>query len=154
MHPLVHQALLGVTYRVRHHADCPQPIRSPRDFAACLGYELARITKTLFCRSTRREKYALVVAPMVSKVDFTVIAQALGCPRVEVADKAELESMLKYPPNGVSPLGVEGYPVFIDQSLMDQPTILIGSGMVGVEIELQPAALAQLCSAEIMPLAL
>ena len=79
MHPRVQQALVsaGVNYRVRNHADCPGPIRSPQDFAACLGYELGRITKTLFCRSTRRDKYALVVAAMTRKIDFTVIAGAL-----------------------------------------------------------------------------
>lgn len=156
MHPRVQQALLaaGVNYQVRNHADCPKPIRSPQDFAVCLGYELGRITKTLFCRSTKRDKYALVVAPMATKVDFTIIAYALECARVEVADKNELESMLQYPPQGVSPLGVEGRPVFIDQSLMSYPTVLIGSGMPGIEIELEPATLVRLCSAQLKPLGL
>ena len=154
MHTRVQQALdaAGASYRVRKHADCPNPVKSPQDFAACLGYNLGRITKTLFCRSTRRDKYALVVAPMTTKVDFTVIATALECQRVEVADRGELEALLKYPPHGVSPLGVEGYPVFIDASLMNYPTILIGSGMLGIEVELEPAALAKLCSAQVKPL--
>jgi len=154
MHPRVQQALVsaGVNYRVRNHADCPGPIRSPQDFAACLGYELGRITKTLFCRSTRRDKYALVVAAMTRKIDFTVIAGALGCARVEVADRKELESMLGYPPQGVSPLGVDGYPVFIDEGLLNHPTVLIGSGMLGVEIELEPAALVKVSSAQVKQL--
>jgi Cys-tRNA(Pro)/Cys-tRNA(Cys) deacylase len=154
MHPRVLQALqaAGANYQVRRHSDCPNPIRSPQDFAACLGYELGRITKTLFCRSTRRDKYALVVAPMARKVDFKIIAGALECPRVEVADKVELESRLGYPPNGVSPLGNDGYPVFLDESLLGCPTVLIGSGSLGLEIELEPAILAKLCAAQIMPL--
>lgn len=150
MHPRVQQALIaaGVNYQVRSHADCPKQIRSPQDFADCLGYELGRITKTLFCRSTRRDKYALAVAPMTTKVDFSVIARALECPRIEVADKTELESMLTYPPNGVSPLGVDSYPVFISETLMSYPTILIGSGLTGMEIELEPAVLVNMCGAQ------
>ena len=154
MHPRVQQALVAanVTYRVRNHADCPNPIRSPQDFAACLGYELARITKTLFCRSTKRDKYALVVAPMPTKINFPVIADAIACARVEIADRNELEAMLRYPPHGVSPLGVDGYPIFVEESLMKYPTVLIGSGMLGVEIELEPASLIKLCSTKPMRL--
>jgi Cys-tRNA(Pro)/Cys-tRNA(Cys) deacylase len=154
MHPRVQQALLdsGVEYRIRNHADCPKPIRSPQDFADCLGYELGRITNTLFSRSIRRDKYALVVAPMTAKIDFSVVAAALDCPRFEVADKAELEAMLNYPPQGVSPIGAQGHSVFIDESLSKYPTILIGSGVTGVEIELALAALVQLCSAQLKAL--
>ncbi len=150
MHPRVQGALVtsGANYQVRVHADCPHPIRSPQDFARCLGYELGRITKTLFCRSSRRDKYALVVAPMTAKVDFTIVAEALECSRVEVADKMELDSMLAYPPQGVSPLGVT-HPVFIDESLMAHATVLIGSGTPGVEIELEPAVLVKACSGQV-----
>lgn len=124
-----------------------------QDFALYLGYDLARITKTLFCRSTRRDHFALVVAPMPSKVDFASIAAALGCPRMEVADKAELEARLGYPPHGVSPLGAEGFPVFLDASLLAHETILVGSGMTGIELEIEPAALARVTSAQVIPLA-
>ena len=156
MHSRVEQALLasGVACQVRVHADSPTPIRSPQDFAAYLGYDLARITKTLFCRSTQRDKFALVVAPMPSKVDFKVIAAALECPRVEVADKAELESRLGYPPHGVSPLGVNDYPVFLDGSLLKHPTILIGSGVTAKEIELAPTDLVKLCGARVESLSI
>ena len=154
MHPRVLQTLLagGADYRVRNHADCTVPIRSPQDFAAWLGYELGRITKTLFCRSVQRDKYALVVAPMTAKVDFKIIANALERTRVEVAGREELESKLNYPPNGVSPLGNNGYPVFVAENLMTYPTVLVGSGSLGIEIEIDPATLVRLCSAHLKPL--
>ena len=154
MHPRVQQALLagGATYQVRKHADCPQPIRSPQDFAACLGYDLARITKTLFCRSKARDQYALVVASMSVKIDFPAVARLLACPRVEVADKADLKSRLGYPPQGVSPLGVSDYSIFVDEGLMQFPTILVGGGTTGIEIELAPDTLVALCAGQVKPL--
>jgi Cys-tRNA(Pro)/Cys-tRNA(Cys) deacylase len=91
---------------------------------------------------------------MATKVDFKIIADAMECPRVEIADKAELESLLNFPPNGVSPLGNNAYPVFIEESLMSYPTILVGSGSIGIEIELEPAELVRLTSAQLKPVCL
>jgi Cys-tRNA(Pro)/Cys-tRNA(Cys) deacylase len=155
LHPRVQQALLNsnLTHKVIRHADAPKPIRSPQDFADYLGYDLSRITKTLFCRSTRRDQFALAVAPMTSKVNFSVIAAALGAPRFEVADKDELQAKLGFPPHGVSPLGAADFPVFLDASLLQFPTVLVGGGATGIEIELAPADLVRLCSAQVISLA-
>jgi Cys-tRNA(Pro)/Cys-tRNA(Cys) deacylase len=136
-----------VDYTVHRHDAFSEPIHSPADFAAVLGYELARITKTLLVRSTAGDTYALAVAPMGKKVDFRGLAELMGVKRVEVAPAADLASLAGYPEKGVSPLGVDKLPVFIDQGLFEFPTILVGAGEAGVEIEIAPADLAAITRA-------
>lgn len=140
MHVKVEEALekAGVKYKIYKHAELLIPIKSPHDFAQAIGYGLDRITKSLFVRSQNKDKYAVVVCPMNKNIDFSVIAHELDCPRVEVASKEELQSMIGYPPNGVSPIGISNFPVFIDESLMQFETILMGAGEAGVEVETRP----------------
>jgi Cys-tRNA(Pro)/Cys-tRNA(Cys) deacylase len=129
------------------HADFPQPIETPADFARQLGYALPRITKTLLVRSTDQPRFALVVAPMGFRVNFQLLAQAMSAKRVEVAPALELQVHVGYPRNGVSPLGVDNMPIFMDHSLLEFDTILVGSGEMGEEIELAPRDLLSLTKA-------
>lgn len=149
MHPNVARALTGkhIPFRVLRHADFPEPIETPVDFARQLGYDLARITKTLLVRAADRSCFALVVAPAGSRVDFKKLASAMGVQKVEVASPSDLQEQTGYPRNGVSPLGVKGAPVFIDNSLLQFETILVGSGETAVEIELPPHDLLSLVAA-------
>lgn len=143
MHAKVAQALQAHfgQYGVHRHADFPRPIQTPADFAAQLGYPLQRITKTLLVRSTDGRHHAVLVASMGVKVDFTAIARELESKRIEVSPASELLTLTGYPQNGVSPLGIEDLPVFMEQSLFVFDTILIGAGQPGVEIEIDPKLL-------------
>jgi Cys-tRNA(Pro)/Cys-tRNA(Cys) deacylase len=153
MHPNVAAAVAahGLQVKVHRHADLPRPVRTPMDFATQIGYPLNRITKTLLVRSG--DEFALVVAPMGTKIDFGAVAGHLGRKRVEVAPQSELERLTGYAPQGVSPLGVSGLPLFIDNALFEHDTVLIGAGQPGVELELSPSALADATGATRLPLA-
>lgn len=150
MHAKVAEALdcRGVNYTVHRHDAFSEPIHSPADFAAVLGYELGRITKTLLVRSTTGSEYAMVVAPMGKKVDFRGLASRMGVKRVEVAPGADLATVVGYPEKGVSPVGVANLPVFMDEGLFEFATILAGAGEAGVEIEIAPADLAAVTGAK------
>lgn len=156
MHKNVAEALKtsGKAYKIHKHADLPKTIKSPKDFAKALGYELNRITKSLFVRSTSGEKYAVVVCPMNKNIDLPVIAESLDCRRVEVARREELKNKIGYPPNGVTPIGVQGFPVFLDESLLKLETILLGAGQVGVEVELSPEDIQEMTSAVVLNFAI
>lgn len=150
MHAKVAEELRNrrVDYTIHRHDAFSEPIHSPADFAAVLGYELGRITKTLLLRSTTGAEYAMAVAPMGKKVDFRGLANLMGVKRVEVAPGADLAAVAGYPEKGVSPIGVGSVPVFIDEGLFDFATILVGAGEAGVEIEIAPADLAGVTGAK------
>lgn len=151
MHKNVKDSLekAGVEYKIHKHAELPIPIKSPNDFARAIGYGLDRITKSLFVRSQNKDKYAVVVCPMNKNINFTIIATELACTRVEVASKDELQSMICYPPNGVSPIGIGNFPVFIDESLMKFETIVMGAGETGVEVEIAPQDVIKMTSGRV-----
>jgi Cys-tRNA(Pro)/Cys-tRNA(Cys) deacylase len=138
----------AVDYTVHRHDAFSEPIHSPADFAGVLGYELGRITKTLLVRSTTGSEYAMVVAPMGKKVDFRELANVMGVKRVEVAPAADLANVAGYPERGVSPIGLGGLPVFMDEELFNFATILVGAGEAGVEIEIAPGDLEALTGAK------
>jgi Cys-tRNA(Pro)/Cys-tRNA(Cys) deacylase len=149
VHPNVARVLAGgnIPFRVLRHADFPEPIDNPADFARQLGYDLARITKTLLVRSTDGPRFALIVAPMGFRVNFHALAAVITAKKVEIATPSELQTLTGYPRNGVSPLGVEHMDVFMDDTLLQFETILIGSGETAVEIEIAPCDLLSLTSA-------
>ena len=127
-----------------------KPIEEPADVAVQLGYDLGRIAKTLILKKQRTAlASAAVVAPMPDRLDFAKVAKVLGY-RAEAASAAELEAATSYPRGGVSPLGLpSNIRVVISEALLLFPTILVGAGCVGLEVELAPADLARTTSGEI-----
>lgn len=135
----------GVPFRVHRHADLGT-ITGPNDVARALGISIERITKTLFvCDPGGRT--ARVVLPMTGRLDVAAAGSALGLGRLTVADLSTLNNVLGYPPKGVSPLGVPRVPVAVAHSVLGFPSVLIGAGETGSEIELDPRHLLSLCNA-------
>lgn len=129
---------------IHDHSSFPAEIRSPDDFSQAAGIPLRRVTKSLFL-SRRDGGYAIVVAGMDRRIDFKRVAAALGVPRVEVASPTELEAVLGYPQHGVSPLGIpQDVPIVLDARLLELPTITVGGGAAGIEVELAPGTLRSL----------
>ncbi|GGC75308.1 Cys-tRNA(Pro) deacylase [Hoyosella rhizosphaerae] len=138
----------GVEHCFVDHADMATDIRSPRDFADALGYDLGRITKSVVLRSRSDDAVAVVVCGMDRKLNFKAVSAIVGAGRMEMADSDCLAAVVGYPRHGVSPLGLEGgIAVVVDRKLLDEATVLAGAGAVGVEVEMAPADLVSACGA-------
>jgi Cys-tRNA(Pro)/Cys-tRNA(Cys) deacylase len=150
LHGNVQGAISGLAprYKVHDHEKLPSRIKTPQDFAAALGYPLQRITKTLFLRSHDGGMHAVAVCSIDRRLDLKSIAGATGARRLEVAPLELLEEKTGYSRNGVSPLGLApDISVVMDAQLFDYPTVLVGGGAAGIEIELSPADLSLLSRA-------
>ncbi len=136
-------------FAVHLHSAMARPIERPDDVAAELGYDPDRISKTLLVRAAggQQPRFCLAVVPAPRRVSFELVAQALGVERVALASPAELAERVGYPARGVCPVGVRDMPVLIDERLLELPSVLIGAGVVGAEVELEPAVLCRLCAA-------
>ena len=65
----------------------------------------------------------------------------------------ELLGLTGYIRGGCSPIGMKKlFPTFIDQSALQQPTIMVSGGKIGIQVELEPASLAGLVGAQFAPL--
>ena len=152
MHPQVYKVLQdnGIIYREVRHDSFSLPIKSPVDFANALNYELDRITKSVFLRSKQKDKYIMAVCSMSKKLDFAHLAILAGVTKLEVAEKQELADKVGYPINGVCSIGLShDIQVFIDELLVEFPTVLVGSGEAAVEIELSPVDLTTISKASL-----
>lgn len=149
MHANVHTVLKDkqIPYLEIKHSSFDAPINSPMDFASALGYEISRITKSVFLRSKSKEKYIMAVCSIDKKLDMAKIALLVNANKIEVANKDELADLVGYPPNGVCSIGLpSNIEIFIDKSLSSFQTVLIGSGEAGVEIEISPKDLFICCN--------
>jgi Cys-tRNA(Pro)/Cys-tRNA(Cys) deacylase len=139
---------LDTPYEIHDHSAFDQSIQNPADFAAALGYPLQRITKTLFLRTHDGQSFAAAVCSTDRRLNFKSMARAIGAKRLETASSEDLSAQTDYPRNGVSPLGLrDDIAVVVDRDLFDYPTVLIGGGAAGIEIELPPADLVRLSKA-------
>lgn len=155
LHPRVEKALVnsGANYKIHRHVDYQDAITNADDFSQALGYEIGRITKTLFVRAHDGREFAALVCSMDRRIDFKAAARVLCLKRIETASQAELEAKINYPRNGVSPVGLpRDIRVLIDEGLGQYPTVLIGGGETAIEIEIAPKELARICECEIVPI--
>ena len=137
-----HIQSLKISCTIRYHRDSPTDIRTPADFADALGYQLARVTKSVFCRSQSKASYAVLVGPIDKRIDFKQASQALRAGRLEVASPQELEQIIGYPRHGVSPFGLDSaISVVVARELLSYESVLVGAGALGVEIEVSPLEL-------------
>jgi Cys-tRNA(Pro) deacylase len=143
----------GVHYKVHCHDDYPAPIRVPKDFADALGYVEGRITKSLFMKYRDSDRYCMVICGMDKRVDLRSLATRLDAGRLEMASLTDLHRLVGYPPTSVTPIAVDDMPVFMDEGLMQFPTVLTGAGVPRVEIEIAPSDLRALCNAQILAMA-
>jgi Cys-tRNA(Pro)/Cys-tRNA(Cys) deacylase len=134
-----HIQSLEISCTIRYHRDFASDIRTPADFADALGYQLSRVTKSVFCRSQSKASYAVLVGPIDKRIDFKQASQALDAGRLEVASPQELEQVIGYPRHGVSPFGLDSaVAVVVARELLSYESVLVGAGAPGVEIEVAP----------------
>jgi Cys-tRNA(Pro)/Cys-tRNA(Cys) deacylase len=147
------QAAIGeleTRYTVHDHSNFTLEVRTPYDVAAVLGYPIQRITKALLLRSHDRLTHAVAVCSIDRRLNFALAADAIGAKRLQVASLEDLQFKTGYPKNGVSPLGLADHiAVLVDQQLLDYPTVLIGGGTIGVELEITPSDLVRISHATV-----
>lgn len=151
IHPSVAAALSATAapWRIVRHDEMDRPIRSPQDFAAALGWDERRITKSLLLRAQRGDGHAIVVCSAAAKLDFGKVGAVLGS-RHEVASRDDLEAVVGYPVTGVTPLGVSSeVRVIVDSAVADLGSVMTGGGAVGVEVEVSVTDLVALTAATV-----
>lgn len=145
---------LGLQVIVHDHDTFELPIDSPSALSEILGFPLERITKSVLLQQQSGDGLVLAVCPVSRRIDIKSISRQLGLRRLEVADTDSLSDNLGYQRLGVSPLGLPpDIAVVIDESLLTYPTIVVGGGNIGIEVELSPGDLARACNGQMMKIA-
>ena len=112
-----------------------------------------QIFKTLLIELENKELVVGIV-PVARMLAIKALVKALGAKKGRMAIKEDVQRSTGYVLGGVSPLGQKKHlKTVIDVSAKDYATIAVSGGRRGLEIELSPLALAQLCDADFADIA-
>ncbi len=124
----------GITYRT---FTCDQAAgRSGIEIAALMGYEAARMYKTLVTVGESRKHYVFVI-PVARELNLKKAARAADEKNIAMVRSAELLPLTGYIHGGCSPIGMKKtFPIWLDESARAMECILISGGKVGRFVEL------------------
>ena len=110
--------------------------------AAALGCDPDTVFKTLVTRSDKNALYVFCI-PVAEELDLKKCAAAVGEKRVEMIHVKELLGLTGYIRGGCSPIGMKKkYPTVIDETAQLFDAIHVSAGQRGVQVRLDPMALA------------
>ena len=138
--PPVAQALsaLSIPYRVFTH---PGPVASLEQAARERGQRPEQVVRSILFR-LGENRFAMVLVAGPAQVGWKTLRQQVGQSRLTMASEEEVLAVTGYPIGAVSPFGLpQPLPVYIDESMLAEEEISIGSGVRGTTIILQAADL-------------
>lgn len=141
-----------VPYTLHSYDHDPRHDSFGLEAAEVLGLDPARVFKTLVAEVDGQ--LAVGVVPVTGQLDLKALAAALKGKKARMAEVAAAERATGYVAGGISPLGQKKrLPVVIDASASAFDTVFCSAGRRGLEVELSPAALADLTGAVVAPIA-
>jgi Cys-tRNA(Pro)/Cys-tRNA(Cys) deacylase len=136
----------GVAFRLHEYDDDPNAARIGMQAAQALGVDPARLLKTLMAKAGGA--VVCVLVPSDSEVSLKKLAAAAGAKEAAMLPPPEAERVTGYHVGGISPFGQKKrVRVFIAQSALAHPTIIVNGGRRGLQIELAPADLVRVLEA-------
>ena len=118
--------------------------------AIALGQDTSRVFKTLLAVVDGNERKPVVaIVAVADQLDLKNLATITGGRKAAMADSNLAERATGYVVGGISPLGQRRqFTTVIDKSALEFETIYISGGKRGLQIEIDPADLQNLTSAE------
>jgi Cys-tRNA(Pro)/Cys-tRNA(Cys) deacylase len=136
----------GVAFTLHEYDYDPNAERIGMQAAEALGIEPARLLKTLMARAGNT--VICVLAPSDREINLKKLAHAAGAKSAALLGVAEAERVTGYHVGGISPFGQKKRGrVFIEQSVLAFPRIVVNGGRRGLQAELAPGDLLRLLDA-------
>ncbi len=124
----------GIPHRLFRH---PRPLSSLEQAAAERGQRPAQVVRSLLFR-LEADAYVLVLVNGSRRVDWKALRRHLGRSRITLARPEEVQAITGYAVGTVGPLGLaQPVPVLVDEGVLDQEEISIGSGEPGTAVILR-----------------
>jgi Cys-tRNA(Pro)/Cys-tRNA(Cys) deacylase len=138
--PPVAEALdaLGIPFRLFRHAG---PVHSLEQAASERSQQPEQIVRSLLFH-LGEEQFGMVLIAGPAQVSWRALRAHLGQSRLTLASEEELLRVTGYPRGAVAPFGLkQPVRVLIDQTVLAQAEVSIGSGMRGTAVILWTADL-------------
>lgn len=138
----------GVPFSVFQH---PGPVRSLEQAAQERGQQPEQVVRSIVFRLGEGE-FVMVLMPGPGQVPWKALRRYLAQSRLTMATEEELLQATGYLPGAVTPFGLpQTMRILVDQGILSQPEISLGSGQRGLAIIMTPQdMLAALDTVEIV----
>ena len=131
----------GIPYEVAEY-EVDESDLSGVHLAETLGIDVERVFKTLVTRGDKNGLHVFVI-PAAEELDLKKCAAVTGDKRIEMIAVKELLPLTGYIRGGCSPVGMKkAYPTHIDELATLYDTVYVSGGQRGVQLILNPVALA------------
>ena len=128
----------GIVHSVFVH---PGPVESLEQAAEERGQVPEQVVRSLLFRLAEDE-FALVLVASTAQIPWKTLRQYFGRRRLTMASEEEVLQKTGYKIGAVSPFELlEPIPIYIDQSVLDQKELSLGSGIRGTAIILDSVEL-------------
>jgi len=141
---------LGIAHSVFHH---PGQVTSLEQAAQERHQRLGQVVRSILFRLSEGE-YVMVLVAGPKQISWKALRKYLGQSRITMASEEEVLTVTGYRIGTVSPFGLPNpIRILIDESVMEEDEISIGSGMRGIAVIMKSADLRHaLNDAEIVSL--
>lgn len=120
--------------------------------AEALGEDPSCVFKTLVCENQSKEHFVFVV-PVNKELNLKLAAKASRSKSIALIHQKELLPLTGYVHGGCSPVGMKKrFPSFFDSSMERCSKVFVSAGKKGLQMEVDPKALATYCQAEFISL--
>lgn len=114
-----------------------------------MGQNPKQVFKTLVTKGSSKNYFVFVI-PVDKELNLKAAAKAVHEKSVEMIPVADINKVTGYIRGGCSPIGMKKqFVTVIDSSCMEFDSIIFSAGKIGYQVQVSPAALAELIHAEI-----
>jgi len=141
----------GIQFELHEYPHDSKAASYGEEAANCLNIKAERVFKTLIVSgdaSDNSKQLAVAIVPVSHQLDLKAVAKSINSKKAKMADTTAAQNATGYILGGISPLGQKRrLPFILDISALNSETIFVSGGKRGLEIEISPNDLIQLCNA-------
>lgn len=113
-----------------------------------VGKSVKEVFKTLVAEGKSKEHYVFVI-PVSEELNLKKASQVTGEKSIAMLHVKDLQKTTGYIRGGCSPVGMKkAFKTFIHDSALEQETITVSGGKIGVQVTVAPKLLADYIQAE------
>ena len=129
-----------------HTYECDE-FTDGKQTADLLGFPHEIMFKTLVTVSPAKAYFVFVI-PIDHELDLKMAARAASAKSLAMIHVKEINEITGYIRGGCTAIGMKKqYPVFVHESALDHPHIIVSGGKIGAQIELTPQDYSASCKA-------
>jgi prolyl-tRNA editing enzyme YbaK/EbsC (Cys-tRNA(Pro) deacylase) len=151
-HPTVRAAL--ARYSLQHETlACDPDLADTAVFCEHYDFGLDESANTIFVASRKVEptKYAVCVVLGTTRLDVNKkVCQLLGVKKASFASGEQTVELTGMMIGGVTAIGIDGLPIYVDQAVMQKDRVVMGGGNRSSKLVLDPHELEKLPNMQII----